>query len=327
MLLHALIAVQAVAVPVPSEPRTFRDWTVGCDNGRACEAIALLPEGSDWEGWTTLSLRRDAAADAAPVFVLPDLETTPAMLAADGTALSVTFSTGDDGIVVTDTNGSLLRALRSAAAVEARDAAGASVGRVSLAGASAALLFMDDVQRRVGTTTALVRPGTKPTSAVPAAPPLPRIRRAPPPADIAALPSPAQLAAALGACAEELEGAYNISEQEPVQIATGTVLVLQPCGSGAYNFASQPLIARSGRLADAAFDFPDGEPPLLVNATWEDDRRLLTEYNKGRGLGDCGSAAEYAWDGSRFRLVRYGRMDECRGSLRRITVWCAEVTD
>lgn len=41
MLLLALAAV--AALPHPGDLKTFGDWIVGCDNGRACEARALIP--------------------------------------------------------------------------------------------------------------------------------------------------------------------------------------------------------------------------------------------------------------------------------------------
>ena len=37
-----LFALLIAAAPSPGELRTFNDWTVGCDNGRACQAVALL---------------------------------------------------------------------------------------------------------------------------------------------------------------------------------------------------------------------------------------------------------------------------------------------
>jgi len=60
---------------------------------------------------------------------------------------------------------------------------------------------------------------------------------------------------------------------------------------------------------------------MLINASWDPDRRLLQEYAKGRGLGDCGSRADYAWDGTSFRLVHQEEMGECRGSLYYIPTW------
>jgi hypothetical protein len=68
------------------------------------------------------------------------------------------------------------------------------------------------------------------------------------------------------------------------------------------------------------------DPPMLVNAGWDTKQGLLTSFAKGRGLGDCGVGDDYAWDGSRFRLVRQIAMGECRGSTDYITTWRAVVT-
>jgi len=51
----------------------------------------------------------------------------------------------------------------------------------------------------------------------------------------------------------------------------------------------------------------------------------LNSYNKGRGLGDCGNAETYVWDGATFRLVQAYAMSECRGSTEWLTIWRAKV--
>jgi hypothetical protein len=63
----------------------------------------------------------------------------------------------------------------------------------------------------------------------------------------------------------------------------------------------------------------------LINAVWDGDRRLLTEFYRGRGLGDCGVRAAYGWDGRRFRLVQQENMEECRGAVDFITTWRTRV--
>ncbi len=56
----ALIALAATArSPQPGELKTFKDWTVGCDNGRACQAVGLLPENDVEEA--IITVRRGAA--------------------------------------------------------------------------------------------------------------------------------------------------------------------------------------------------------------------------------------------------------------------------
>ncbi len=330
---HMLLALLAAAVAAsqPAEVRTFQDWTVACDNGRRCEAVALLPEGV-WEGVTTLLVRRGAGANDAPEFLFDNLEQQPAALLVDGRPLRADFASEEAGYRLRADLAALIEALRGGQTFEARDAAGASLGRVSLAGASAALRYMDERQQRIGTVTALVRPGPRPASAVPPAPALPQVRIAPAPTDrplAVDVARVAQIRRQLN-CEE-----YDVREADALeteQIATGRTLVLIPCGSGAYNFSSVPIIARRRgdrvEMEVAAFDSQWGIAaeghPILVNGAWDPETRRLHEYNKGRGLGDCGTRAEYAWDGERFRLVRQEEMEECRGSLSWLTTWRAE---
>ena len=329
MILIALLA--AIATPQPAEVRTFQDWTVACDNGFACEAVALLPADVEWEEWITLMLRRGAGPGDRPELILQGLEQAPSALLADGRAIAARFTGTDDGFIVQADERALIDALVSGHLLTVRVPNTARHWSVSLAGSGAAMLYMDERQRRLDTVTALVRRGSAPASAVPP-PPLPQVRIAP-----AATDRPIAIDTALVArfrrqfeCEE-----YDTRGPEAVeteQIATGRTLVLIPCGSGAYNFSSVPLIAqrRGGRVVAevAAFDHQWGIAaeghPTLVNASWDPEARRLREYSKARGLGDCGSRSEYAWDGTRFRLVRQEEMEECRGSLYYVTTWRAE---
>jgi len=333
--LIALLAA-AAATPRPAELRTFQDWTVGCDNGLACEAVGLLPENaesdSDWSGWTTLMIRRGARAGDRPVLLLQNVDGQPAVLLADGRPISVRFSGGADGFTVHGDESVLVDVHRASSRLEVRDAAGSNLGRVSLAGASAAMLYMDEKQRRLGTVTALVRRGSRPATTVPAPPAVPQVRRSPAATDRA----PAIGEALVMPLREQSEcdpaDALGSQTIETEQIATGTTLVLVPCMRGAYNFSALPVIAERhrGRLTarmapfDSQWAIRSNGHPILVNASWDSDERRLREYSKGRGLGDCGTSAEYVWDGTSFRLIRQEEMGECRGSLTFITTWRAE---
>lgn len=334
MMLIALLAAATLAQP--SEVRTFQDWSVACDNGLACEAVALLPENAEgdvqWEEWVTLTLRRGGGASDPPVLILQGYDGSPAALLADGHPLPVRFSESVDGMTVIGDERLLVETLRTAHVLEVRNAAGASLGRISLAGASAAMLYMDDKQHRLDTVTALVRRGSRPASAVPAPPAVPQIRMAPPPADEALTIDTAVVAGFRRRFDCDEYDTREDSEFETMQIATGTTLVLVPCGSGAYNFSSVPVIARrrGGRIVTelAPFDRQWGlrseGHPVLINADWDPDERRLREFSKARGLGDCGSRADYAWDGASFRLVHQEDMEECRGSIHYVTTWRAE---
>ncbi|MGJ3628473.1 DUF1176 domain-containing protein [Sphingomonas sp. MMS24-JH45] len=57
-------------------------------------------------------------------------------------------------------------------------------------------------------------------------------------------------------------------------------------------------------------------------ATSRADRYRATP---GAGLGDCGVAQTYAWDGRRLRLVEQSAMGECRGNPNYLRTWIATV--
>jgi hypothetical protein len=331
MILLAILA--AAAAPQPGELKTFRDWTVGCDNVLSCHATSLMPEEGEWEDVLGLSVKRDAGPAGAPVISLLGTGDAAA-LAADGKRLPLRLGPGDEElrVIAADTTAAI-EAFRSARQLTVLDGEGKALGRISLAGLSAALLYIDDRQQRVGTATALARSGTKPASAVPPAPAIPMVRSA-----AAAQRMPLEVdAARIAALRKDSEctpeepdhPAYGV-EQLPLD--ADHTLILLGCGAGAYNTTEIPYVARRhGRIVDvqiAAFDHEptSGErPPMLVNAGWAADEGLLTSFAKGRGIGDCGVGSDYAWDGARFRLVNQIEMGTCRGSLDYIRTWQARV--
>jgi hypothetical protein len=333
MTMLLLIAAATAAAPKPGELRTFRDWAVGCDNGRACHATSLLPEDSDQEPNVMVSVERAAGANAPPRLTVMGSEGKGFTLAADGNTFRLRPAPGtSDQRVDSAETGAALAAMRSSAALTVEDGRGRSLGTISLAGISAALLYMDETQKRIGTVTALVRPGTRPAGAVPPPPPLPTVRSAAAhgtlkvdDARIAALRTESEC------IAENADWPGYDVEQQPLDADHS--LILLGCGAGAYNYSYVPYVAtrRGGRVAvaQATFDLrPDwGESatPMLVNAAWDPKEGLLTSFSKGRGLGDCGIGSDYAWDGQKFRLVHQTEMHECRGSVDYITTWRATV--
>jgi hypothetical protein len=174
----------------------------------------------------TLMLRRGGRAGDAPVLILQNVDGAPAILLADGRPVPARFSGDVDGDTVVADPEALVAMLRGGRVLEVRDAAGANLGRISLAGASAAMLYMDERQRRLDTVTALVRRGARPASAVPAPPAVPRVTRAAAATDQAP-PIPESLVSPLRERAEcdppDILGDMSI---EAEQIATGTTLVL-----------------------------------------------------------------------------------------------------
>jgi Protein of unknown function (DUF1176) len=323
-------AASAVSTPKPGELKTFTDWIVGCDNGRACQAVALMPD-NDFDG-TTMVIRRGAEALARPNVSISIQKGQAAALAVDGKRLSVRLENGDTEIQVDRRHSeTLIGEMRLGQRLVVLDAGGREIGAPSLRGLSAALLYMDDQQRRVGTVTAFVRRGSKPASAVPPTPPLPIIVSPKVPKLMPVRLTKADIARAT----KPLEcGADKAFVGEPISarldVRTSLALLPYPCGNGAYNlFSFAFLIDNSGKVRIAAFDSNPGMGPeddsSLVNADWDEAKRRLTTYAKGRGLGDCGVTQSFAWDGTRFRLAELASMGECRGSVDYITTWRAAV--
>lgn len=324
-ILALVAAVQAAPVPAPTEAQVFRDWAVACDNGRQCQAAALMPEGGDWERFASLFVERGSEPGAPLLYRLSGGNEAPVRLAIDGTVMPVRIVTDDPDMVVEPRDREAFqRALLAGRELQLQGATGGVVGTASLSGLTAALLYMDEQQGRAGTRHA-GRP----------APRLPQVRLAPPTAERPiAIPAAriAQLRRQLRCTLDEVGGPDDV---ETAALGGGATLVLLACGAGAYNVSMVPLIARRQgrtiRIDPAPFDVPlaDYEREegrrLLVNAAWVAETRSIEDFAKARGLGDCGTRSRYAWDGTRFRLVHQEEMPECRGSITFLTTWRAEV--
>lgn len=329
----ALALLAAATAPQLGDLKTFGDWSVACDNTLYCETTALMPGDSDYENYASPSVMRAAGAAAPTMLIgLPRTLTGRHSIAIDGKRLLTTNFAGETDLweIGGADTAKLIPALVDGHTLEVHDAAGKVVGTTSLAGMSASLRYIDDRQRRAGTVTALVAKGAKPPGAVPPAPALPAIRAAAVPQTEAAMPGPVVLAQMRkqSEC-ETKDSASTGNEAWP--LGGGRMLVLLACGAGAYNFSSAAYVLGPGgtRFAPATFDYkPDWTDradgvPILVNAGWAPKTATLSNYVKGRGLGDCGSSESWVWDGARFRLIEATRMDECRGSINWLTVWRA----
>jgi len=328
-----------LAHPAAGEVKVFGDWAVGCDNLHRCEMTSLVPgDGmeSPGEEYDQVSFSIERAAGPAGGFSvevqMPDTQ--------DGGEVSVRV----DAEIITGAapkNGLIRFTGAQAAKIVAAMAKGKEIfitdigdtmiGRVSLSGSSAALRFIDADQGRAGGVTAAVAKGTKPASAVPVEATAPVVRFVRPSGAVAKItPALRKAMDADGECAEVYAGGEGDPPAvEAFALGGGKTLALLPCGSGAYNFSTIPYIIIAGKPALAQFDFDvftrDGEAswPELVNAGFDPKTGQLSTYNKGRGVGDCGQAEDYVWDGARFRLVGAREMPECRGSMNWITTFRA----
>ncbi len=333
MLIQLLLAAaQALAAPQPGELQTFQDWTVGCDNGGACQAVALADLSDDPVQRMPMSIRREAGGDADPLVSIQLPEGESAAFSVDGRRLPIRLMPLNGALVVHPADlPALVAVIRSAQELRVVDTGGRPIGTVSLAGATAALRWMDEAQGRIGTVTALTDRGERPATTVPAPRPLPEVRL--PPETQA---SPIELDAArirrvrqqVNCSVDEVGGP---DEHSTVALDERRTLVMLACGTGAYNLAIVPMIAeRRGNdiaVTPALFDLAelneDGQS--LTNAEYHHGERMITTFYRGRGIGDCGERSHYAWDGQRLRLVMREIMTECRGATDFITTWRAQV--
>lgn len=326
MLLIAFAA--AAAVPQPGKLMLFKDWTVACDNVRACSASMLQPEDADYNDHPLRALiERAADADAPAVLTLifDPLPKAPVTVRIDGKPIATVTVPASSEVEITLTS-AMIAALANGTTLSAGDGKASLAG--SLAGLSATLRYIDAEQKRAGTVTALIAKG--PGKAVPPPPLAPVVPRVLAAASIrATLPGAAALAPFIRKFECDSDGPpTEMSKPEAHALGGGATLVLQPCGAGAYNFSSLPLVVRGKTVALAAFDRASGwgegdDSPMLVNAGWDDKTGTLSSYAKGRGIGDCGVSQQWVWDGARFRLTEQTEMGECRGSIDWLRTWTA----
>lgn len=339
----ALIAVASYAA-APStitvgKVTTFKDWAVGCDNGLACQAVALMLEtGAEQQFSIVIKRPEGVSAPLAIELGGAQSKSNTYRVLVDGKAVSSGNITRDsDFIGVSGAEAmKLARAMSKGKAVQVVDGAGANLGMASLAGVSAALRYIDAQQGRAGSAGAIVATGKKKATARKAALPVITAKKIKP---SNMLPD----ASALVALSESSPCAadrFDSTQDTAYSLGTGAsgaqALVLLNCGAGAYNFSSGVYIGQQDNFArwsfaPARFDYgatgfgEDSKIPLLVNADWDAGTQTITSYAKGRGIGDCGSSESWVWDGAMFRLTAATMMGECRGSLDWIPVWRAEV--
>jgi len=324
----ALVATAATAAtpdtPKPGKLKLFRNWIVACDNGRACGAASLAAEESALQD-VGLIVARDAGGRVTVRIRDMTGKAKTASVRVDGRTIASTPLDRDGEGEWQGTSASALVA--AIARGQRATLLTPSAHPLALAGASAAFRYMDDRQGRAGTTSALIARGAKRHRAT--SPALPMVQVVtPPPGAAPVIPASAiSEARRRYRCATDDGSPFSADAH---RLDRRSTLVLMSCGAGAYNYLVKPLIWRDGRLSPATFDFaypfgerPEpGQPQILVNVDWSRDGRL-SSWGKGRGLGDCGDAQQFGWDGTRFRLLRAAQMTECRGAIDTLTVWRA----
>jgi hypothetical protein len=317
--LATCLPLLAAAATLPAY-REFGDWTVACDNVGDCEARGY----HDREDVIAMRFVRAAATDSAPVLTLHGLAPdagdglrfgTSAWSPPPGVA-SRQADEGADGAAETRLTLAGLAALRAFAGHAHRaDLVSSGDRDASLAGFDAAMLFIDDVQGRIGTRSAIARPGTSAARASTARP-LPTVRARPLPASALSAADARRYVAALPVGEFDCD---DLRDDEPTvqPLSPDEVIALRPCNRGAYQTA---YIVFRGRRDDPKharvleLPYPPGfeaDRGVLLEASLDAATGRLSMFAKGRGLADCGETGEWAFDGRGFVPTAFARLDRC----------------
>ena len=149
--------VTTVLLAGSATAETFKDWQVSCDANHQCQATGLAAGDPDAKGY--VSIRRHVSAPMEVRFAVTDptgaLAGRPHVLLADGKPVGaladpITFSAPEEegglaeATLVLDARSSLPQTLRQHHSMQLKAADGSLAVNVSLAGAVAAWLYMDD---------------------------------------------------------------------------------------------------------------------------------------------------------------------------------------
>lgn len=327
---------------VASETREFRDWTATCDNGNACYAFGFAPDFD--AGWVRISMAPGPDAEPVVAFGLWAEDffkgrstgaPPPAVaLLIDGRSHAGTLAeAADEDAPIGEIRAGARAAVAAIASARSMEILAGDTAAISTSGASAALLWIDERQGRLGTTTALIRRGDRPASSVPSPPPLPAVRAAPAADqtgfgdDKQSLPAPLKALPAVRDCLAESEPVEWVARNVmSARLDARTELWAVPCGSGAYNvthlwYLTGPggrdprpadlLGSGGGRTGEQADVWPDNS---TINGGYAPNARSIVAFSKGRGIGDCGTTQTWVWTGRRFDLQSERSMGHCAGA-------------
>jgi hypothetical protein len=323
--------VAAPVLQITSETKQFRDWSATCGNDGTCWAFGFT-SGSNG-GWVRVAL--DPGPDAKPQVVFgywPDGDAKgPARigLTIDGRDFAAALNdASEDDAPIGQIAGDARPVIDALSQGKVMTIRGVSSQDISLHGAAAALLWIDEKQGRLDTPTALMRRGDKPASSVPVAPVLPTVAAAPAVNQSGfgdqnqTLPAALRSRTEVGDCLKESAMPAVDDMVMSARLDARTELWAVPCGSGAYNLTHNWYVTgpggrdpRPAALVGTAGPGADPNMPdnATVNGEYDPGSRTLSAFARGRGIGDCGVQQTWTWTGQRFVLTQESTMGECAG--------------
>ncbi|MDW8847145.1 DUF1176 domain-containing protein [Erwinia sp. MMLR14_017] len=209
---------------------------------------------------------------------------------------------------------------------------------ISLHGLKAALLLMDEIQGRVNGMSAWVKRGDRVAMDVPPQPATPQIvpPRRPP------LPLTRDETTGLidfGTWRINTDECSLDPQRREVSVAPLSdekALLLVTCEMGAYNVIdlafevsrTEPFVAKGVSLSLPFVPPGRSDKQLeLINAEYDANTGELLTFGKGRGLGDCGTASRWQYNGREFVLAEFAQEETCdawHGSDDWPTLWASQ---
>lgn len=132
----------------------------------------------------------------------------------------------------------------------------------------------------------------------------------------------------LGICEDDFNPEAAESESSLYQVGEGKYLVQLMCFMAAYQGAYEYLLLtqtpaglEAKPLTLARFEEDDAGELQKTDARsigglteYDPEKQLLTVFTKYRGIGDCGSLAQYQFSEDQLQLVKYKAKQECDGN-------------
>jgi len=333
-LLATILAFSVQAEPLQA---IYNDWQVSCDNLNHCvarnsqdgqELVMKITREAGPEGKSSVSIdyQRNSDEQTADVPVANHLQMNGKTLSFNHREWDVSTKhlSTTNRLVVNDFIATVREGSSIQLAVKA-DPAQPVRPVISLKGIKAALLAIDAQQGRVGTKTAWVSRGAKPASSVPPIPATPVIARFSEPHAL----SETEISAITQNAATTIENndcSLDPSEREVhiFALSNDKALMTVNCDMGAYNlYALGFLVSRQApyKMENLTLNMPfklgeDDESPELINADFDPKTGMLSTYDKGRGIGDCGVSSRWVFDRKQFRLAAFASEPSCDGYSR-----------
>jgi hypothetical protein len=119
---------------------------------------------------------------------------------------------------------------------------------------------------------------------------------------------------------------YNASHLKNARVAArvgeNQMLYLLPCFTGAYNMIYRVFVfdkrypSELKRSVFAGYSDETGwfGQDQLINAHYDPKTKILSAFEKGRGLGDCGAIPEFRWVEYGWRMMSYRYWGNCDGT-------------